>query len=74
MTRAMREVREESEMYKYDKVGTLIKLTLKNALYFKQEVVLEKEWYLLHFTPFGITACCVAKRPSNWTCFNISRN
>ena len=26
MTRAMREVREESEMYKYDKVSTLIKV------------------------------------------------
>jgi len=25
MTRAMREVREESEMYKYDKVSTLVK-------------------------------------------------
>lgn len=29
MTRAMREVREESEMYKYDKVSTLFKLHLR---------------------------------------------
>lgn len=72
MTRAMREVREESEMYKYDKVGTLIKLHLR--MHFKQEVMLEKEWYLIHFTPFGckiqlctfgVTAFCVAKRPTN---------
>ena len=46
MTRAMREVREESEMYKYDKVGTLIKFLLR--MLFKQDVVLEKEWNLLH--------------------------
>ena len=43
MTRAMREVREESEMYKYDKVSTLIKLYLR--MLFKQEVVPEKETF-----------------------------
>ena len=32
----MREVREESEMYKYDKVSTLIKLPLR--MLFKQEM------------------------------------
>lgn len=49
MTRAMREVREESEMYKYDKVSILIKLHLR--MLFKQEVVLEKEgtFYFSHF-------------------------
>lgn len=50
MTRAMREVREESEMYKYDKVSILIKLHLR--MLFKQEVVLEKEWYLILFHTF----------------------
>lgn len=31
MTRAMREVRQEAEMYKYDKVGTFMRIRLLKA-------------------------------------------